>query len=60
LLTAARILTALQQPVDPLRLLLDNAPPDDEPYDDDLEGGPTESGRTISHEELIRELEIDE
>jgi len=62
LMTAARILTALEQPVDPLQILLANAPVDDEPDDDDFDGGLTEarSGETISHEELIRRLGIDE
>ena len=31
--TAARILTALEQPADPLLMLLENAPIDDEPFD---------------------------
>ncbi|HVT03349.1 MAG TPA: hypothetical protein VHL58_08230 [Thermoanaerobaculia bacterium] len=61
LLTAARILTALEQPANPLQILLANAPPDDEP-DDDFDGGLTEarSGQTISHEELLRRLGINE
>lgn len=67
LLTATRILTALEQPLDSLQVLLANAPLDDEPFDhDDLDGGLTQaraeaqSGRTISHEDLLRELGIDE
>jgi hypothetical protein len=53
LLTAARILTALEQPVDPLEMLLANAPPDDEPFDpadlDEVEDSPL-----IPHEEVVR------
>jgi hypothetical protein len=66
LITAARILTALEKPVGPLQVLLANAPLDDEPDDDDLDGGLTDarsevrSGQTISHEELVRRLGIDE
>lgn len=62
LLTAARILTALEHPADPLQIALANAPLDDEPDDDDVDGGLTEarSGKTISHEELVRRLGIDE
>jgi len=67
LLNAARILTALEQPADSLQLLLANAPLDDEPSEgDDLDGGLTaaraeaRSGQTVSHEELLRRLGIDE
>lgn len=62
LITAARILIALEQPADSLQILLANAPPDDEPDDDDFDGGLTEarSGQSISHEELLRRLGIDE
>jgi hypothetical protein len=58
LVTAARILTALEQPVDAIRILLANAPIDDEPDDDDFDGGLTEAredveaGRTVSHDDL--------
>jgi hypothetical protein len=53
LLTAARILTALEQPADPLLMLLDNAPPDDEPFDPaDLDG--TGEGSSVPHEEVVR------
>ncbi len=39
LITAARILAALEQPADPIRILLANAPDDDEPFDaSDIEG----------------------
>jgi hypothetical protein len=56
LTTAARILIALEHPVDKLQILLAAAPWDDEPDDDDLDGGLTEarSGETISHKELMR------
>lgn len=59
LITAARILTALKQPADPLKVLLENAPLDDEPEDDDFDGGLTEarSEKTIPHDELLRRLE---
>ncbi len=59
LITAARILTALKEPVDPLKVLLENAPLDDEPDDDDFDGGLTEarSEKAISHDELLRRLE---
>lgn len=62
LITAARILIALDKPLDPLQMLLANAPADDEPDDDDFDGGLTEAraGETISHEELLRRLGIDE
>lgn len=66
LATAARILTALKQPVDPVQVALANAPPDDEPDDDDFDGGLTvarneaRSGQALSHEELLRRLGIDE
>lgn len=53
LLTAARILTALEQPVDPLPILLANASVDDEPFDPaDLEG--IGEGPLIPHEEVAR------
>jgi hypothetical protein len=65
LTTAARILMALDQPADPLQILLASAPLDDEPDEDDFDGGLTEarnearSGQTISHEEMLRRLRID-
>jgi hypothetical protein len=66
LIAAERILTALNPPADSLRDVLANAPPDDEPDDDDFDGGLTaarnqaRSGQTISSEELLRRLGIDE
>lgn len=52
LLTASRILTALEQPADPLQILLANAPADDEPFDpSDLDG--TGEGPLIPHEEVM-------
>jgi hypothetical protein len=57
LLTAARILMALERPVDSLQILLDNAPVDDEPFDDDFEGGLTEAlseTEFVSHDEVMR------
>lgn len=61
LITAARILIALEQPADQLQILLANAPADDEPDDDDFDGGLTEArtGQTISHEEVVRRLGLD-
>lgn len=65
LVTAARILTALEQPADSLQILLANAPTDDEPDDDDFDGGLTEArkdleaGRTISHDEVKRRFGLD-
>jgi hypothetical protein len=53
LITAARILTALEHPVDPLPILLANAPEDDEPFDAaELEGIDDEP--PIAHEEVVR------
>ena len=66
LTTAARILIALDQPADDLQILLASAPLDDEPDDDDFDGGLTEarnearSGQTISHDEVRRRHGIDE
>ena len=59
LITAARILTALNQPVDRLEVRLQSAPLDDEPDDDDFDGGLTEarSEKPIRHDELLRRLE---
>ena len=37
--TAGRVLEALRATGDPVRFALDNAPFDDEPDDDDLDGG---------------------
>lgn len=52
LITAARILTALEQPVDPLAILLANAEDDDESFDpDDIEG--IEGEPLIPHEEVV-------
>jgi hypothetical protein len=49
LLTAARILMALDRPADALQILLDNAPVDDEPFDpSDLDG--LDDGPLIPHE----------
>jgi hypothetical protein len=56
--TATRVLEALRATGDPVRWALDNAHPDDEPDEDDLDGGLTEArqeaeaGRGISTEEL--------
>jgi hypothetical protein len=64
LTTAARILIALDHPANDLQILLASAPLDDEPDDDDFDGGLTEarneaqSGQTISHDEVMRSLGI--
>ena len=61
--TAERVLEALSlAPVDPVERSLASAPLDDEPDDDDFDGGLTEArreaqgGELISHEEVKREL----
>ena len=65
LATAERMLIALDQP-DALQKTLASAPLDDEADDDDFDGGLTaarnqaRSGQTISHEELLRRLGIEE
>jgi hypothetical protein len=59
LVTAARILTALEQPIDPLKVALANAPLDDEPDDDDFDGGLTEAlaeTEFLSHDEVVQRL----
>lgn len=62
--TAARILEALSLPVDPVERSLRTAPIDDEPDDDDFDGGLTEArqqareGEVVSHEEILREFGI--
>ena len=53
LTNAARILKALEQPADPLAILLANAPVDDEPFDPaDLELDENEP--LIPHDEVMR------
>ncbi len=60
--TATRVLEALRATGDPVRWALDNARIDDEPDQDDFDGGLTEArqeveaGRGISTEELRRRL----
>jgi hypothetical protein len=59
LLTAARVLTALNRPPDALEILLDNAPVDDQPDDDDFDGGLTEAlaeTEFVSHNDVMRRL----
>lgn len=54
LITAARILRALERPTDPVRILLENAADDDEPFDPaDIEGIDDEP--RIPHEEVVRQ-----
>jgi hypothetical protein len=60
LFTAARILTALEQPADPVAIALANAPLDDEPDDDDFDGGLTEAlaeTEFVSHDEVVGRLD---
>jgi len=53
LMTAARILTALEQPAGALEILLANAPEDDEPFDpSDIEG--TDEEPLIPHAEVVQ------
>jgi hypothetical protein len=58
LITAVRILKGLQLAPSALQVLLENAPIDDEPFDeDDLDGGLTEAfedTQLIPHEEVMR------
>jgi len=53
LATAARILIALEAPADPLRLLLMNAPEDDEPFDPSVIDS-HEEGLRVAHDEVLR------
>lgn len=63
--TAREVLEALAVAGDPVRYTLDNAPPDDEPDDDDFDGGLTEAraelaaGLTVPHEEVKRMFGIE-
>jgi hypothetical protein len=58
--TAQRVLEALRATTDPMLRALAEAPIDDEPDDDDFDGGLTEAlaevraGQTIDHEEVKR------
>lgn len=57
LLTAVRMLKRLELVPDALTLLLENAPIDDEPDDDDFDGGLTEAlaeTELIPHDEVKR------
>lgn len=60
--TATRLLRALSQTSDPVERRLASAPFDEEPDDDDFDGGLTEArqedveGRHLSHDEVKREL----
>jgi len=57
LITAVRVLKGLELAPDPLTVLLENAPIDDEPDDDDFDGGLTEAlqeTELVSHEEVKR------
>ena len=57
LITAVRVLKGLELVPDPLKVLLENAPIDDEPDDDDFDGGLTEAlqeTELVSHEEVKR------
>jgi hypothetical protein len=65
LAVAARVLGALQATADPVFQALLSAPVDDEPDDDDFDGGLTEArreardGKGLSHEEAKRELGLE-
>jgi len=57
LTTVVRVLKGLEALPDDLTVLLDNAPVDDEPDDDDFDGGLTEAlaeTELIPHEEVKR------
>jgi hypothetical protein len=57
LTTAVRVLKGLELVPDDLTVLLENAPADDEPDDDDFDGGLTEAlaeTELIPHEEVKR------
>jgi len=57
LITAVRVLRGLELVPDDLTVLLENAPIDDEPDDDDFDGGLTEAlqeTEVIPHEEVKR------
>jgi len=57
LTTAVRVLKGLELAPDDLTILLENAPADDEPDDDDFDGGLTEAfaeTELIPHEEVKR------
>ena len=62
---AARVLGALRATADPVLQALLSAPVDDEPDEDDFDGGLTEArrearnGKGLSHEEAKRELGIE-
>ena len=62
LTTAARVLEALKETGDPVARALLTAPVDDEPDEDDFDGGLTEArreaaaGKLLSHDEIKREL----
>lgn len=56
LVTAIRILTALERPIDPVQMALANALLDDEPDDDDFDGGLTEAlaeTEFTSHDDVV-------
>jgi len=59
LITAVRVLKGLELAPDPLTLALENAPIDDEPDDDDFDGGLTEALQEtefIPHDEVKRRV----
>lgn len=63
--TAHRVLEALHATTDPVLRALIGAPADDEPDDDDLDGGLSEAradasqGNTVSNEEALRQLGLE-
>jgi hypothetical protein len=57
LITAVRVLKGLELAPDPVMLALENAPVDDEPDDDDFDGGLTEALQEtdlVPHDEVKR------
>ena len=58
LVTAVRVLKGLELVSTPVEVALASAPLDDEPDDDDFDGGLTEarSEKSVSHEEMLRRL----
>jgi hypothetical protein len=56
--TAGRVLEALRATGDPVRFALDNAPFDDEPDDDDLDGGLSQARQEAETEPGITTAEL--
>lgn len=54
LVTAIRVLKGLELAPDPLTVLLENAPIDDEPFDPAVLDGDDRSEPSIPHDEVVR------